>query len=85
MLNTEIDEELVLEQMKEDHNNDQVLQDDQDLVFACNTEEGQLICNVVLNYIKKMFTWLSNSMNKINNKQESLFGDEKGTQKIVQY
>ena len=56
MLNTEIDEELVLEQMKEDHNNDQVLQDDQDLVFACNTEEGQLICNVVLNYIKKMFT-----------------------------
>ena len=50
--NIEIDKELASEQMKQFHNNDQVLKTTRTISLHVITEEDELIRNIISNYIK---------------------------------
>ena len=50
--NIHLDEELVQYHTKEIHNDDKILQYHQDNTFVCNTDEEQLVRDVITNYMK---------------------------------
>lgn len=50
--NVPIDDELVQKHIKEIHKDDEIHRAHHDNIFACNTDEGQLIRNVITTYMK---------------------------------
>ena len=50
--NVPIDDELVQKHIKEIHKDDEIHRAHHDNIFACNTDEGQLIRNVITTYME---------------------------------